>query len=524
MKKIITIILSVLILLLASCTNEVEAPDCSWDEIFLQYWNAMNTEYVHFSDDTSYDWDKIYEEYLPKFKALDYTDAEDSIKAFKYFKEIAVNVYDNHYYLQVKDGLGNTLGTSPAMLRKYRAAGGDIMDYPDIIAVSSLGLGNQRVTVNNPDENVTDEEFNAIKKKSIDSIFEIKDLYDGAGDNVRFGYFHNPNGNIDDEFSHYYGYTFSTFSDEEKALYKKGSKEHYYVTIWNTIVEKISMESYFYGTTKDGIFYMYFSAFGNPLYLTDFLYKDESKLTEEEKKAITNDKSLDLLRGFTYDIVVNSQGKDASELDNDFQAIMKKGGDGIKGIKDMYDALNAAISDENVKGIVVDVRGNGGGTVAFLSAIWGSFFKNPTQFGYVRYKSGYSRYEYTPWAGFSITEDYVNEQLSTAQCEKPVALLVNGYSVSCSEVSCVIAKLLPNSKIIGHTTFGGTCALSDRTVFNGGPFQSEHLYIYTTTYQFKDMNGVSYELKGITPDIETELDPKSDNAYKKAKEWILSSN
>ena len=182
-------------------------------------------------------------------------------------------------------------------------------------------------------------------------------------------------------------------------------------------------------------------------------------------------------------------------------------------------AVNETVTKKDFKGVIVDLRGNGGGAVAFLSSIWGLFFKDETQFGYVRYKAGYSRLEYTPWTSFSLAKDYTNEELE-ANYAKPVAVIVNGYSVSCSEISCVIAKLLEKSAIVGHTTFGGTCALSDRTVFNSGPFTSEHLNIYTTTYQFVNMEKKSFETTGIEPDIATELDPKKDNAYIAAVDWV----
>lgn len=134
MKKISLVLISIVLLLLVSCSNQVKAPDETWEDIFLQYWNAMNNEYVHFSEDTSYDWDKVYEKYLPLFQELDYTKSDDSLKAFKYFKEIAYGVHDNHYNLSVTDGFGNTLKTSPALLKKYAAAneGNDIMDFPDV--------------------------------------------------------------------------------------------------------------------------------------------------------------------------------------------------------------------------------------------------------------------------------------------------------------------------------------------------------------------------------------------------------
>lgn len=538
MKKtalLILTLLAFLLVLFTSCTNDIDAPDCSWDEVFLQYWNAMNTEYVHFSEDASYDWDKVYEEYLPKFKALDYTKAEDSIKAFKYFKEIAVGAHDNHYNLTVKDGLGNTLATSPAMLTKYAAAGGDIMDFPDV-KIAGL-LGESLVTINNPDNEVSAEALRKIYKQTIPSIFEVenlikgKDITDeeatGGGGDATYGYFHSTDGDIATEFPDgaYYGYTFVSFTKEEIAKFDE-KEDQIIAAIWNYVIKELGIESYFYGVNKDNIFYLYFSDFGNPLYLTDLFTKEEADLTPEEKELIANNSDIKNIRFYTRWLF-----DDAKDIkDEDLKAKIEKGLGGIIGIQKMYATLNSVVSKDewavsetvtknDFKGVIVDLRGNGGGAVAFLSSIWGLFFKDETQFGYVRYKAGYSRLEYTPWTSFSIAKDYTNEELE-ANYAKPVAVIANGYSVSCSEISCVIAKLLEKSAIVGHTTFGGTCALSDRTVFNSGPFTSEHLNIYTTTYQFVNMEKKSFETTGIEPDIATELDPKKDNAYIAAVDWV----
>ncbi len=538
-KKTFSIIILVAILLVfSSCTNDIDAPDCTWDEIFLQYWNAMNTEYVHFSDDLSYNWDKVYEEYLPKFKVLDYTKTSDSITAFKYFKEIAVGVHDNHYNLTVKDGLGNTLSTSPAMLTKYKESGKDIMDFPDIKMTGTFGT-EVLVSVNNPDpdEGFSREEILKIYKQAVPSMFEVenlikgKDITDedaaGGGGDATYGYFHSTNGNISEEFPDgaYYGYNFEAFTKEEIAALDD-NQDQFVANEWNYVINAISMSSYFYGVNKDNIFYVYFSGFGNTLFLTNFLTKEDADLTQEEKDLLEKNASLKLLRTFTRGLF-----EDLPDIkDAEFKAKIEKGIEGIIGIQNMYKVLNSVVTNDewkvsdtvtksNFAGVIVDLRGNGGGAVSFLSSIWGNFFKNETQFGYVRYKAGYSRLEYTPWTSFSISEDYANADLQ-ANYAKPVAVLVNGYSVSCSEISCVIAKLLEKSTIIGHTTFGGTCALTDRTVFNSGPFTSEHLNIYTTTYQFVDMERTSFEIKGITPDYTTELDPVKDNAYIRAVEWV----
>ncbi len=567
MKKKLILLFTILALILVSCTNTIEAPDCSWDEIFLQYWNAMNTEYVHFSDDRTYDWDAVYDEYLPKFKALDYKNANDSITAFKYFKEIAVRVHDNHYNLTVRDGLGNTLSTSPALLNKYKANGGDIMDYPDITIPNDI-WGDKKVSVNNPDKSVDTEELRTIYKTAIGSFFEVQNLIAGKDITVadksdsnevqsteedeepattsEYGYFHNSDGNnVNEEFhdNAYYGYTFKAFtSDDTKDL----GGEIYYAMEWNAIFEALSLETFFYGVNKDNEYYLYFSSFGNPLFLEDDILTKKTLTPEEEDKI--KGTTTEKLRNYVRDLIVDyntpykpaADGKASEGIpDGKFKKAI---GDRIKALyrlQDMYATLKSAVTygrctfgdkdemtgddkvtKDNITGVIIDLRGNGGGYVSFLSTIWGVFFQNPTQFGYIRYKAGYSRLEYTPWIGFSITDGYVNKDLKENMYSGRVAVLVNGFSVSCSEISCVIAKLLPNSRIIGHTTFGGTCALSDRTIFNSGPFTSEHLSIYTTTYQFVDMSHESFEIVGIKPDETTSLNPTKDCAYIAAVEWV----
>ena len=407
------------------------------------------------------------------------------------------------------------------------------MDFPDV-KIAGL-LGESLVTINHPDDEVSAEALRKIYKQTIPSIFEVenlikgKDITDekasGGGGDATYGYFHSTEGDIATEFPDgaFYGYTFVSFTKEEIA--KLDEKDDQFVaTEWNYVIKELGIESYFYGVNKDNIFYMYFSDFGNPLFLTDILTKEKSALTPEEKEALENNANLKLLRDFTRGLVEDEI------KDPDLKAKIAKGWDGIIGIQKMYATLNSVVSKDewavnetvtkkDFKGVIVDLRGNGGGAVAFLSSIWGLFFKDETQFGYVRYKAGYSRLEYTPWTSFSLAKDYTNEELE-ANYAKPVAVIVNGYSVSCSEISCVIAKLLEKSAIVGHTTFGGTCALSDRTVFNSGPFTSEHLNIYTTTYQFVNMEKKSFETTGIEPDIATELDPKKDNAYIAAVDWV----
>ena len=535
-KTAFAIILAVLLLLLSSCTDTVKAPDDSWEDIFLQFWNEMNNEYVHFSDDSSFDWDKVYEEYLPKFQELDYTNKEDSLTAFRYFKEIAVNVHDNHYNLKVTDGFGQSLSCSPAILQKYKAAGGDIMDFPDLTLVGNYGVP-YPTSVNDSGTYYDRSDKLKYYKTAIPSFTEVSDLEEEKDDDdvavIKPSYFHSPTGKIADEFgSAYCGASFQTISDEKVSTIGAKSEEEGKLALkWNIIVQTLGISSYFYGVNSSNVYYVYFSDFGNPVFFIDTLTKDEADLNTRDDEYLKTD-AVKKLRGYIQDIIAGLE--DGTIADASFKTAAEEGIKGLKGLPVMYESLISVtgtdsctingVSKSGIKGVIVDLRGNGGGAVTFLETFWGAFFSSETKFGNVRYKSGYSRLEYTPWTSFSIEKDYINPILEEkgTNYSKPVAVLVNGFSVSCSEVSCVIAKLLPDATIVGHTTFGGTCALTDRKLFNGGPFESAHLSVYTTTYQFVDNDMKSWEITGIEPDIRTELSSTKDDAYIKAVEWVKS--
>ncbi len=519
------IILALIILLLASCSNEVKAPDDSWEGVFLQFWNQMNNEYVHFSEEDSINWDDVYDEYIDKFKALDFTKKEDSIKAFRYFKEIVYGVHDYHYSLVVKDKFGQVLETCPADLQKYAAAGGDIMDYPDVTLVDDNG-GEYLTAINNPKRHYSDEEKAEIRETAIPSWNEVKDLMgDATGTGSDWGNFHTTTGNTTaTEFTNgYYGYTFSSLSsDDFENLTVDDEKT---IDNWNDVIKAMELTSYFYGVNKDYVFYIYFSDFGDYYFLTNIFTTD--KLSEGQQAFLAKNKEYAKIRVKTRDLI--EKVRKGSISNTKLKEAIEEGVKGIYGLQAMYYNLLYVTSESkcvftdgtvaDIKGVVMDLRGNTGGYVDFLKGIWGAFFPTETQFGYERYKSGYARNEYTPWVSYSIDEAFVSPYLNEVY-QKPVAVLVNGRSVSCSEISCIISKLLPNSIVIGQQTYGATCCLRNREIYNGGPFDSDHIEVYTTTYQFVDNNRVSYETVGITPDIKTELSTTTDNAFSEGLKFV----
>ncbi len=522
MKKILTVLMILLALIVfSSCTNDAKDPieeeTNSWETIFSKYWDAMSLEYVHFSEETDMDWDAVYEKYLPLFQKLDYTKKEDSISAFKYFKEMSWQLSDYHYALRITDNFGNYIQISPSTLQKMKKAqpDWDINDYPDIFSLSVTEKGSviSILSVNGGFENPvvkdvsasTDEEKATVRKfySTTEGVVEVTEL-------TNEGTFHNGTTGFTDSV----GYTIkkpktsadhTTLTDAEKA--------------WTTVVTGLSLDefTYFYGLTEDDIFYYYISQFPSSQVLEPLLYQEN--LTADERKTL-EDKGLDYIHDALWcQNVKNGVTYDLSEERAQLEGIL----DLLKQLK--YITATGKCSFDGytwteVSGVIMDVRSNGGGAADFLFKLMGSFFSEPTKIGSVRYRDSYSRYNYTPWIDFYLEKEYCNPVADT-NYSGPFVVLANGSSVSCSEISCIIAKLLPSTKIVGGQTYGGTCALTDRTIFQSGPFDAGEVFIYTTTYQTVDSNGNNLETIGITPDVAVKYtDSSVDERFNAAIETI----
>ncbi len=128
---------------------------------------------------------------------------------------------------------------------------------------------------------------------------------------------------------------------------------------------------------------------------------------------------------------------------------------------------------------------------------------------------------------FKIEDIYCN---GIRDYDKPFAIITNGFSVSCSELSAsIVQNLFQKGAVIGSQTYGGTCGLTDRNIYHSGPFTSNSLSIYTTTYEtelrMKDGSYVNLEGKGITPDeiVDTATDFSTDTRFEKALEWVRTN-
>ena len=150
--------------------------------------------------------------------------------------------------------------------------------------------------------------------------------------------------------------------------------------------------------------------------------------------------------------------------------------------------------------MIIDLRGNPGGGVGDLDFLLGRLVTSPVHVSYTRTKNGNGRLDFTPWI-----KGYVHPQPgSTNFTNKPIAVLVDSYSASMSEMTSIAAKaIFPKAKLVGETTWGGTGQIPFNDIkYMGGQFTAANfVHVYCAGVEFRDKNLVSYENKGITPDI-----------------------
>jgi hypothetical protein len=202
-----------------------------------------------------------------------------------------------------------------------------------------------------------------------------------------------------------------------------------------------------------------------------------------------------------------------------------------------FNCIQMLHSNGSLKGIIIDVRNNTGGSALdypyILGALINGNIDNKYQLiGYLREKNGIGRHDYSHPHPFSLPvykKDHVH-------IEAPIVLLCNSLSASMSEITCLSAKQLKNGYVIGTKTFGAFSPSWDDSyaVTYSGDVGDPTLAQGDTTYYFApfyiDMPSSAFlsqdkqviEGSGILPDEIVHMDSIShkDAQLERALEYI----
>ncbi|MFA9392584.1 MAG: S41 family peptidase [Prolixibacteraceae bacterium] len=166
---------------------------------------------------------------------------------------------------------------------------------------------------------------------------------------------------------------------------------------------------------------------------------------------------------------------------------------------------------KDTKGLIIDLRENGGGAVSDIFELLSHFVDTTTLVNYSRIKTGPGHND------FSEAEPVYLQPSDSTLYLKPVMMLIDRGSYSASSFTSLATKALDNIVLVGDTTGGGL------GLPNGGQLPNGWNYRFSITQALTlDMDN-SYE-NGVPPDIAIRLDwqdLRHDEVIDRAIEEIL---
>lgn len=136
-----------------------------------------------------------------------------------------------------------------------------------------------------------------------------------------------------------------------------------------------------------------------------------------------------------------------------------------------YESFQSPIGEGNLddilsylilcRGLIIDIRNNGGGDLTYAEKLAARFVKEKTLVGYLQHKTGTGHHD------FSDMEPQYLEPSSNLRWHKPVCVLTNRSVFSAANEFTSMMKALPNIKIVGDHTGGGSGMPMSSSLPNG---------------------------------------------------------
>ena len=156
---------------------------------------------------------------------------------------------------------------------------------------------------------------------------------------------------------------------------------------------------------------------------------------------------------------------------------------------------NVLKSMDKTKGLIIDVRSNGGGYLTNVETFVRRFLDERTYAGAIRHKTGPGHNDFSEPYPYPY---YFEPSNGYRYLDRPIVVLANRGSFSATNNFVSIMKSLPNVTVIGDTT-GGGCGL---------PFTSEIPIGWNVRFSAAPIIGPDGELTewGVAPDIKVDMD------------------
>ena len=464
---------------------------------FKVFWKALNINYGiwDYEKANGLDWDAHYAKFLPKFEELDKQSRVADSTLQKLMNEMVAPLHDGHLYVQFKnhhtgkfvDALPSAISTlkradvaeCKGFVPSLRYYANDLYDYKDYnskaadqfkYVTTTRGVG-YYWAVSRIDALRAKETLNEAEAKELEGLMS----------------FANSIGQLMKK----------SFSKAVLAEYNELVLRYAYLNIpYLDPIDSSFIDTGIhltYGLFDDGIAYLYLSGFELCAYLEQATMSQFFKNNSHTMAAVSRIREI----WETWYATV--------------QALHKAG---------------------QLRGVIIDVRNNGGGMVNDYRYVLGSLLPaGGFQIGYSRFKRGLGRYDYSPLIPFTVSTMEIEHEVID---DSPVVVLANARSVSMAESTCMGAKIMPNARLIGRRTHGGLCSLVSTEEFSLnysghiGVEDKTPVYCYTPTMTFFDLDKQCLEGIGVTPDIEVALDTalykntKQDTQLDRALEYIRS--
>ena len=163
------------------------------------------------------------------------------------------------------------------------------------------------------------------------------------------------------------------------------------------------------------------------------------------------------------------------------------------GVAETFKNQITQLKNDGAKGIIIDLRSNGGGIVDEATGIADLFLKNGETILITKAKES--------------TEEITKSKNAPIIQDIPVVLLVNEGTASASEILAGALKdKYPNTTIVGKTTYGKGVI---QTLYN----LSDGSGIKITTEEYFTPNHNKINKEGIKPDVEVDLTKDSEGYY-----------